>query len=333
MPVYNVADYITESIESVIDQEYNNWELIVINDGSTDRTADIVYELMRKDSRVFLYDQENQGVSAARNRGIQVANGKYVAFLDGDDLWDASFLSKVVSAIESNEVDMVFSDYQYMDVHRRIKKARPKYKYADGNILLPYLQGMVRISIAATIANKDFLYNHNLWFTEGCTMGEDGEFILKLLGIAKVYSVREELMTYRMRLGSARNSGFDWQKRFQRVAALKRALLYLQEHCNNILATEETLKAFEAHMAKNRYRLLWRMIKHGNHLEALQMLTEPDCIYELNQINLAGLRLTNRLQYHIIISKKTYLWKICTLKCIMARQNVLCKIFSRRQRK
>ncbi|MBT9311113.1 glycosyltransferase family 2 protein [Leptothoe kymatousa] len=87
IPAYNAADYLPEVIQAVIDQSYKHWELLVIDDGSKDNTAEVVNDFCQKDSRVRLISKENGGVSVARNLGAQLAKGDLVAFLDSDDLW------------------------------------------------------------------------------------------------------------------------------------------------------------------------------------------------------------------------------------------------------
>lgn len=87
MPAYNAAPYLPETIESVLAQTFNDFELLIIDDGSTDNTAEIAHQYSQQDSRVKLLSQENQGVSVARNLGIQMSLGEFVAFLDSDDQW------------------------------------------------------------------------------------------------------------------------------------------------------------------------------------------------------------------------------------------------------
>ena len=78
IPAYNVESYINKSINSVMSQSYSDWELIVVNDGSTDRTRDVIQRFLNKDDRISIIDQNNGGVSSARNRGIDAANGNCV---------------------------------------------------------------------------------------------------------------------------------------------------------------------------------------------------------------------------------------------------------------
>jgi glycosyltransferase involved in cell wall biosynthesis len=89
VPAYNVEKYIYECIKSILNQNYENIEIIIVDDGSTDNTGVIVDELALKDSRVIAIHQNNKGVSAARNRGMDMANGEFIVFVDSDD-WISS---------------------------------------------------------------------------------------------------------------------------------------------------------------------------------------------------------------------------------------------------
>ncbi len=104
MPAYNAEKYIAESISSVVHQSYQNWELIVINDGSTDQTLQIVEEFLQKDKRIRLANHEtNKGLILARNKGLECAKGKYIANLDSDDIAMPSRLEKQVQFLEEHK--------------------------------------------------------------------------------------------------------------------------------------------------------------------------------------------------------------------------------------
>ena len=110
MPAYNRENTIRKAINSVLNQTITSWELCIVDDGSTDKTTDIVFELQKSDSRIKLYNNNHKkGVSGARNTAFEYINGKYVAFLDSDDEWDKKFLEMSLKAIEDTDVDVVFS--------------------------------------------------------------------------------------------------------------------------------------------------------------------------------------------------------------------------------
>lgn len=108
VPVYNVEKYISECIDSVINQSYTNWELLLINDGSTDTSGNICQSYASKDCRIKVYTKVNGGQPSALNYGLDIAKGKYVIFLDSDDYWcDNHILSKLYNNAEKHHLDIV----------------------------------------------------------------------------------------------------------------------------------------------------------------------------------------------------------------------------------
>ncbi|HIK58844.1 MAG: glycosyltransferase family 2 protein [Verrucomicrobiales bacterium] len=113
IPTYNSARYVTEAIESVLNQTYKNFEIIVIDDGSTDNTKEVLHPYLSAGQIQYIY-QKNKGPGAARNTGIKVTKGAYIAFLDSDDSWTKDSLEKRFELIRSSDnIDLVFSDYFY----------------------------------------------------------------------------------------------------------------------------------------------------------------------------------------------------------------------------
>lgn len=110
MPAYNSERYIAESIESVLVQTYQNWELIIVDDGSTDLTAEIVKEKADLDDRIKYFYQTNGKQGKARNTGIKNSKGELIAFLDSDDLWIPEKLEIQISFLEQHSIDLLFSD-------------------------------------------------------------------------------------------------------------------------------------------------------------------------------------------------------------------------------
>lgn len=113
MPAYNAEKYIAESIDSVLSQTYTNWELLVIDDGSTDSTKNIVESYAKDDGRIFYYYQENGKQGKARNLGIEKSEGDLIAFLDSDDLWLPSKLEVSLNEFSSNDLDLLFTNAYY----------------------------------------------------------------------------------------------------------------------------------------------------------------------------------------------------------------------------
>ncbi|BED87988.1 glycosyl transferase [Pseudoalteromonas sp. MM1] len=116
MPAYNAEDYISESIESVLTQSYKNWELLITDDRSTDTTQKIINEYAIKDHRIKLFiNEQNGGAGVARNNSIKQAKGRFIAFLDADDLWLPEKLTKQISFMLKNNYAFTFTAYQKME--------------------------------------------------------------------------------------------------------------------------------------------------------------------------------------------------------------------------
>lgn len=112
MPCFNNSATIARSVSSALDQSYHNLEVILVDDGSTDNSREIAFDLHDKDSRLKVVTQENQGPGPARNRGLKEARGEFVAFLDADDYWDTNCLGKLHAALVSSNADLAYCGWQ-----------------------------------------------------------------------------------------------------------------------------------------------------------------------------------------------------------------------------
>src|SRR5690625_4493762 len=111
-PAYNAARFISETIDSVRQQTYLNWEMIIVDDCSTDRTAEIVEEYIQKDHRIhFIQLEKNSGSAIARNTAMDHAKGDFIAFLDSDDLWYPEKLEKQLKFMQKNDIAFSFNKY------------------------------------------------------------------------------------------------------------------------------------------------------------------------------------------------------------------------------
>ncbi len=138
IPAYNCADFLGQTLDSALAQDYSNFEIIIVNDGSIDKTEEVVDEYVRRygSEKIKYYYQVNGGVSAGRATGILTAQGKYIALLDADDLWSKDKLSKTVAFLESHpEAGMVFSDMEEFSEDGLLKdsylKTRKRYRQIE----------------------------------------------------------------------------------------------------------------------------------------------------------------------------------------------------------
>ena len=112
IPAYNIEDYIGRCLDSVLSQTYKNFEIIVVDDGSRDHTGEILDNYAKKDRRIKVIHKENGGVSSARNKGIEAAEGDYIGFIDGDDLIESEMYKTLVDLLEEENADIAHCGYQ-----------------------------------------------------------------------------------------------------------------------------------------------------------------------------------------------------------------------------
>lgn len=118
MPSYNAEKYIGQAIESVICQTYQNWELLIIDDASTDATARIAEDYAQHDGRIRVYRKpENSGVANSRNRGFELARGEWTALLDSDDIWYSDKLEKQLDLAKTSDAEIIYCGYEMIDVN------------------------------------------------------------------------------------------------------------------------------------------------------------------------------------------------------------------------
>ena len=128
LPVYNGEKYLKECIDSILANTYQNLEIILVDDGSADKSGSICDEYAKKDKRIKVIHQENKGLVGARNCGLSVSNGTYIAFIDADDLVSPAFYEEMVSAMETEHADLVACEYRHSkeDVVNRIAPSEKK---------------------------------------------------------------------------------------------------------------------------------------------------------------------------------------------------------------
>ena len=215
MPVYNRESTIERAINSVLSQKYNNLELIVVDDGSTDSSASIISKIQEEDARVKLIKNTKlKGVSGARNTGLSIAQGGYIAFLDSDDTWDEDFLSTSINALEKTNSEVVFSLWieQHMDgsSFKMYSADFARKKYNKGfDVLQPSKIGPYFIfedyrlyeyvlchnfyifHINTTVSRRRSGQNGLLTFDENLKAGEDLDYICRLIREARCCFMEE----------------------------------------------------------------------------------------------------------------------------------------------
>lgn len=174
VPVYNVEAYIEECLDSIVDQTYNNIEIIVVDDGSTDNSYQKI-QLYLTDNRVQLIKQENKGLSGARNTGLRAATGKYILFVDSDDYIETTTIKEVVEKLEKNQVDLIrfngkaFLDEIYAPIEQNVYDF--SHRLEEEKIYTTNLYNANRRTFVSPvylyIIKRDVLKKHDIYFYEG----------------------------------------------------------------------------------------------------------------------------------------------------------------------
>ncbi len=194
-PLYNSEKYIEETIKNVQNQTYENWEWLLVNDCSTDRSTEIVEKYAKEDKRIKLLNlKENSGAATARNVGIEQSKGKYIAFLDSDDLWVKEKLEKQIKFAKKNNYDFTFTDYEFAD-----ETGKPTGKVVKVPKTINYKQALKNTTIfTSTVMFNVKTLGKELIFMPDVQRGQDTATWWKVLKTGRTaYALNESLSFYR----------------------------------------------------------------------------------------------------------------------------------------
>lgn len=189
IPTFNRESFIKQSIDSVLNQTYANFELIVVDDGSTDATQALLK--LFNDDRLQIIIQENHGVAHARNRGIEKAQGEYLAFLDSDDEWREDKLAKLVEAIAVNSEMRFFHHNEIWYREGTRVEQLEKHKKPDGDVYLDCLL-LCCIGMSTAVMHKNIFRDYGL-FDESMDACEDYDLFLRITANESIHLVEDEL--------------------------------------------------------------------------------------------------------------------------------------------
>jgi len=218
IPVYNVEKYLRECLDSILSQTFKDFEVICVDDGSTDASVDILREYADNDDRFILLKQENQGAAAARNYGMSIAKGKYLLFLDSDDVFSEMLLEKSVAKAEFFDADITIFKAMSFDTTSKIKAVMKdgitkfrlgQQKTFSHNDVSDKIFNSFLIPAWNKLFKKSFVFNNKILFQE-IKRYNDLFFTNKALTLAtKIILLDEVLLFYRVGLKSNLQSGKD----------------------------------------------------------------------------------------------------------------------------
>lgn len=243
VPVYNVQGYLRECIDSILKQTYTNIEVILVDDGSTDGSHDICLEYERKDDRVVLITQENQGNASSRNTGLNNVNGSIIGFVDSDDKVDSHMIEKMVDSLDNSGADIVFCGFERFEDGTNEIYSREMLGYKWDSVEPEEYEKMLYLNPG--VWNKLYRIEalQGIEFSK-LRLCEDLVFLIDIVKKSpKITRVREVLYHYRVRKHSVMNSinkkAYD---------DLVKVLIRKREEINNDTRSYKLIQLFDALM-------------------------------------------------------------------------------------
>lgn len=268
IPVYNCESSIDECIKSIVEQTYHNWEIIIIDDGSTDNTYNKVVSWIKSDVRIRVFQQDNQGSGSARNKGIEKAVGEYIAFLDGDDFWiNCNALQEIMFAIKDETYDVLGTFYSSYRDGKLIEISRHRSYFLTEEKLgkwIDFQDEQDCYGFCSYLYRRSFLLEHNIKFPSYLRF-QDPPFLAKVLEITKRYYVLPiEWSSYRHRYKNVLSTS-------QKINDCLKGVLDVVQIANN--HNMNRLKEDVLDYANSFCGVIIKSVLQGN-MEALQLIAK-----------------------------------------------------------
>lgn len=233
IPIYNVGDYLSACLESVLHQSYPDLEIILVDDGSTDACPQICDEYAEKDPRIKVIHQKNGGLSEARNSGLKIATGEFISFVDSDDLLSRDFYQRLIDIILKYDADIAECGfYKFEDEDEFVTKEfhhrqDSEVLYETEGALEGILLGTLSVVVWNKIYKKEVIFGLNFPVNR---INEDEYWTYKVFGKAhKIVKTQDLLYFYRQQSSSIMGKGYTI-KRLDGLQAHEERILYMKEH-------------------------------------------------------------------------------------------------------
>lgn len=274
IPVYNTSKYLDQCLKSVLKQTYTDWECIVVDDGSADNSGEICDKWAEKDGRFIIIHQKNQGVSAARNHGIQKSKGEYICFIDSDDWVEPDYLSNMINTSYYKCSDLIVTGTKH--VHNNFSKEFAPSEIAIAELSSKYTDIFIKnIGLMYGPCSKlyyaSIIKENNILFPEHLSFGEDTTFVFRYLEkINSILYINTTAYNYRIVDSNSLSSKYRDDKSIIRYELwLTRYHFYELKNMWNDISQ------------RNMYRELWAIIYDG-----IFSVKKPSFSYLNNLLNI-----------------------------------------------
>lgn len=295
MPVYNTKEaYLRQAIESVLNQTFTDFELIIVNDGSTIGTIKILDEYVRSDERIRGIHQINQGLSCARNNGLSIAQGEFIAFIDSDDFYAPNFLEYLIDVSKQTKADIVGCDFKKINSKKdSLKKIRKVSHKVYGNALntLLHKNNFIHFNVWNKLYKKelfkDVIFVPNIYYED---------WIFNCCAFAKISTfawIKDALYGYRISPNSIMRSDFNLRKLNDYVKGIEIVAEFYQSNYPNLWE-----KVKKTRIARTVKMLMNSTIKANDKTLYNQAKDHLKRLYQRNIICYSGLSFANKIKLY-----------------------------------
>lgn len=321
IPAYNAEKNIGKTIESILNQTFTDFELIIINDGSTDRTESVIREFQKKDDRIRYYFIKNSGSAVARNIGLKYAMGNYIGFVDADDLIDKTMYEKLVTITYFHNVDIVGSSYERIEGVNHIpeKTYFPKGYYDKGKIIKEIYPVLIAPSnmletfpknIWSKIFHRDLIKKNEITFLSKLRTSEDVMFTIECMLFANsfYYLPDEKLYKYIYNKESITNTYMldSWSMMKENFVESKRLV---EKFPYDVLKDQLPYAIVRNAMGSLRNEgIKTKKVSRRRQLENIKLILNEKILCEnIDLVNIKGFSNTRKMLYYFMKYKKSTL--------------------------
>lgn len=277
IPIYNSAQYISECLSSISNQTYSNFEIICVNDGSTDESEKIIQDISKREKRIRYFSQSNSGVSVARNKAISEARGEWICFVDSDDVIHKDFLKHLLTIVDENGMSICSYTRNLSSLGENNHKTE---KFTNREFIRTVInESRCSPNICMMLFKNNIIQENNIRFTAGCVRNEDTEFYLKYMThIDNVTTSDYVGYFYRDNPNSAVHK-FN-EKSLTYIEAAERIARFLENKNiieDNNLIVEAAIQYFIYHLARQKNKYLYDKLHETYDVRRIMksMLTFP----------------------------------------------------------
>lgn len=319
VPTYNVEEFLAECLDSLINQDLarDSYEIIVINDGSTDQSLSIAERYAEQNSNIKVITQNNRGLSMTRNRGVEEASGRYIWFIDSDDWIAANCLQKIIEKIEKNNFpDMVaISRLKYLPNERTEEYIENSTDGIGGKEFL--YKRIYQAPAQCYLFKKEFIKNHNLAFKSGI-YHEDAEFTPRALFYAKKMAFVPDIIYFHRHR----------EKSITTLANYKRCdnLVTVAESLNNFklqnCKIEKDINIFDLIIAYTLIYLFSVLYEFGDDKKSIEFISKLRKKSEITKSLLLSKKTNFKMGYYILEASPKLFWRLYS---IMEKRRLKCQ--------